>query len=63
MGFSPALHFLLGHQEIEGKPSFAFLVSWRTVGGWGGCRCGAFEGRGGGGYVFALDMVLVTCNL
>ena len=43
-GFSQALHFLLGHQENEGKPSFPFLVSWRRV---GGC-CGAFGGRGSG---------------
>ena len=44
MGFSPALRFLLGHQENEGKSYFASLVFWRIVGGWGECRCGAFGG-------------------
>ena len=65
MGFSPVLRFLLGHQENEGKPSFAFLVSWRRVEIWGRCCCGAFGGGGGGGvrYDFALDVVLVTCEL
>ena len=62
MGFSPALRFLLAHQENEGKPSFAFLVSWRRVGGWSSCHHGAF-GVGVGVYVFALDMVLVACVL
>ena len=49
MGCSPALHFLLGHKENKRKPSFAFFVSWRRVGGWSGCHCGAFGARGGGG--------------
>ena len=42
MGFSPALCFLLGHQESEGRPSFA---SWcpggeLKVGGWGNAVVG-----------------------
>ena len=62
VGFSLALRFLQGHQKNEGKPSFSFFVSWRRVGGWGGFCCGA-SGGGGVGYVFALDMALVTCEL
>ena len=58
MGF-PWLALSTGHQESEGRPSLAFLVSWGELGA-GGVQLWDFWGQGWWGYVFALDMVFVT---
>ena len=73
VGFSPALHFLLGNQENEGSH---LSLSWSPRGelgvgvgatvGFLGAGVGAtvgFLGVGVVGCVFVLDMVLVTCEL
>ena len=62
VGFSPALHFLLGNQENEGSH---LSLSWCPRGelGVGVGATVRFLGVGVVGYVFVLDMVLVTCEL
>ena len=61
VGFSLALHFLLGNQENEGS---LLSLSWSPRGelGVGGATVGFLEVVVVG-CVFVLDMVLVTCEL
>ena len=62
VGLSPALRFLLGNQENEGS---RLSLSWSPRGelGVGVGPAVGFLGVGVVGCVFALDMVIVTCEL